>query len=62
MKKFIATFWRGNPQLKNGGYETTRTIEAKNRSEAVKKAKAIDIKYGSMNLLDVEEVPEEVSV
>ena len=21
MKKYIATFWRGNPQLKDGGYE-----------------------------------------
>lgn len=28
MKKYIATFWRGNPQIKDGGYETTREIEA----------------------------------
>lgn len=30
MHRYSATFWRGNPQLKNGGYETTRTIEAVN--------------------------------
>ena len=29
MKTYKAKFWRSNPQLKNGGYETERTIEAK---------------------------------
>jgi len=62
MKKYIATFWRENPQLQNGGYETKRTIEARNRTEAIKKAKEINVAYGSMNLLDVEEAPEAVPV
>lgn len=37
MKKYIAIFWRGNPQLENGGYETARTIEAKTITSARKK-------------------------
>ena len=45
MKKYIAKFWRNNPQLANGGYETTRTIEAKTITSARKKA---------MELLNVE--------
>lgn len=55
MKKFTATFWRGNPQLASGGYKTTRTIEAKTIASARKKAREISEKtiYGSMDLLDV---------
>lgn len=57
MKNFVATFWRGNPQLKNGGYETTRKIEAKTIASARKKAKEYeDCIYGSMTLLKIEEV------
>lgn len=26
---YIATYFRGNPQSRNGGYNTTRAIEAK---------------------------------
>ena len=56
MKQYTAKFWRGNPQLKNGGYETTRTIEAKTIASARKKAKEYeDCCYGSMELLDVTE-------
>lgn len=56
MKKFKATFWRSNPQLSNGGYETTRTIEAKTIRSAEKKAREISAKclYGGMSLLKVE--------
>lgn len=55
MKKFTAKFWRSNIQLANGGYETTRTIEAKNLASARKKAEKIasQTAYGSMELLDV---------
>lgn len=42
MKKYIATFWRGNPQLKDGGYETTREIEAVSITSARKKARDIE--------------------
>ena len=39
MKTYTAKFWRGNPQLKNGGYFTTRTYEAANKREANKMVK-----------------------
>lgn len=55
MKTYIATFWRTNSQLAEGGYETTRTIEAKTIASAKKQAKEIAERcvYGSMTLLDV---------
>jgi len=55
MKKFIATYWRGNPQLKSGGYETTREIEAMTLVSATKKAekKCDNVSYGSMFLLSI---------
>ncbi len=58
MKRFKATFWRSNPQLTNGGYETTRTIEAKTIRSARKKANEIceNVNYGGMELLNIEEV------
>lgn len=37
MKKYVAKFWRSNPQFKAGGYETTRTIEAVSITSARKK-------------------------
>lgn len=56
MKKYIATFWRGNPQIKDGGYETTREIEAASITSARKKARDIEdgCVYGSMSLLSIE--------
>lgn len=56
MKKYTATFFRSNPQLANGGYETTRTIEAKTIASARKKAREIEAKalYGGMTLLNLE--------
>lgn len=48
MKKFIATYFRHNPQLKSGGYETTREIEARTIASAKKKAENINSLYGSM--------------
>lgn len=27
-RTYIATFWRGNPQLKNGGYFTTKEFQS----------------------------------
>lgn len=57
MKRYTATFWRANPQLANGGYETKRTVEAKTRASAEKKAQKIadECNYGSMTLLHIEE-------
>lgn len=57
MKKYTVTFWRSNPQLKNGGYKTTRTVEAKNRRQAVTKAEEIcgHCVYGGMTIEDIRE-------
>lgn len=56
MKKYIATYWRSNPQLTNRGYETTATIKATNIRSARKKAEEIcnRVAYGSMTLQDVQ--------
>ena len=61
MKNYIAKFWRSNPQLKNGGYETTRTIEAENTREARKKARHISngCIYGSMRLVEISAASDE---
>lgn len=54
--KFVATFWRSNPQLKNGGYWTTRVIEARTVREARNLARKIEesVAYGGMSLKGVE--------
>lgn len=56
MKKYKLTFWRSNPQLTSGGYETTRTVEAKTIASARKKASEIEKRciYGGMSLLKIE--------
>ena len=60
--KFVATFWRGNPQLKNDGYWTTRTIEAKNTRQAMKKAREYEnCVYGTMILDKMEKIEENTS-
>lgn len=55
MKKFIVTFWRENPQLSNGGYYTTREIEARTEVSAREKAEklASGVRYGSMQIVSV---------
>lgn len=57
MKNYKATYWRSNPQLSSGGYETTRNIEAKTLTSVRKKAQQIAEKcvYGGMTLLKIEE-------
>ena len=61
MKKYKATFWRSNPQLSSGGYQTTRIIEAKTIRSAEKKARELADKvvYGGMRLTDIWQVTEE---
>lgn len=57
MRTWKAKFWRSNPQLKNGGYETTVTIEAENKRECNKKVKRwTKTRYGSMELLELVEM------
>lgn len=57
MKKYIALFWRSNPQLANGGYETYRTYEAKTLKQAEKMARKTEEKCacGGMNLIEIVE-------
>lgn len=51
---YIATYFRGNSQSRNGGYNTTRTIKAKTLREATKKAEDIEnCVYGTMTLLNI---------
>lgn len=56
MKTYIATYYRRNPQLSSGGYQTTRKIEAVSITSARKKAREITegCVYGSLELLGVE--------
>lgn len=55
MKSYKATFFRHNPQFKNGGYVTERKIEAVSLPSARKRAREISehCVYGSMELLDM---------
>lgn len=57
MKKYMALFWRGNPQLGNGGYETYRTYEAKTMKQAERMARKTEgnCAYGTMTLLEIVE-------
>ena len=56
LKTYNATFWRGNPQLKDGGYETVKTIQAVSIASARKKAREYEswCSYGTMKLLKIE--------
>lgn len=51
---YIATYFRGNPQSRNGGYNITRIIDAKTLREATKKAEDLEnCVYGTMTLLNI---------
>lgn len=56
LKTYKATFWRGNPQLKDGGYKTVKTIQAVSIASARKKAREYEswCSYGTMKLLKIE--------
>ena len=56
-KTWLATFWRGNPQLANGGYTTTRTYENMTRKQAERKVKQAinNTVYGTFELISLEE-------
>lgn len=55
-RTYIATFWRGNPQLKNGGYYTTKEFQSVSLQGATKQAERYTkgMIYGSLNLISVE--------
>lgn len=56
-KTWLATFWRVNPQLKEGGYITTRTYENMTRKQAENKViKTLTGQvYGSMEFISLME-------
>lgn len=53
---YVATFWRGNPQLKNGGYYTEKEFRAVSHKAAERQAERYikNMVYGSLNLISVE--------
>ena len=53
---YIATFWRSNPQLKNGGYFTTKEFQSVSLQGATKQAEryAASNMYGGMAVKSVE--------
>lgn len=55
-RTYIATFWRSNPQLKNGGYFTTREFQSVSLQGATKQAEryAASNMYGGMAVKSVE--------
>ena len=55
-KTYIATFWRGNPQLKNGGYYTTKEFQAVSHKAAERQAERYTkgMVYGSLDLVSVD--------
>lgn len=55
-RTYIATFWRGNLQLKNGGYYTTKEFRAMSHKAAERQAKRYTrgMVYGSLDLVSVE--------
>ena len=56
MKQYKAFYRRINPQLKNGGYDTTRIIDASTIRIAEKKARELASRcvYGDMVFLRIE--------
>ena len=55
-RTYTATFWRSNPQLKNGGYYTTKEFQAVSHKAAERQAGRYtkDIVYGGLDLISVE--------
>lgn len=56
MKDYVITIRRHNPQLKNGGYETKRTVQAASIASARRQARKIveSCIYGSIEVLSIE--------
>lgn len=52
---YTATFWRGNPQLKNGGYYMIKEFQAVSHKAAERQAERYikGMVYGSLDLINV---------
>ena len=55
-RTYIATFWRSNLQLKNGGYYTTKEFQSVSLQGVTKQAEryAANTVYGNMAVKNVE--------
>jgi hypothetical protein len=55
-RTYIATFWHGNLQLKNGGYYMTKEFQAVSHKVAKRQAERYmkGMVFGSLNLISVE--------
>lgn len=55
-RTYVATFWRRNPQLKNGGYYTTKEFQAVSHKAAERQAERCTkgMVYCSLSLVSVE--------
>lgn len=50
---YVATFWRSNPQLKNGGYYTTKEFQSVSLQGVTSREAANNV-YGGMAVKSVE--------
>ena len=55
-RTYTATFWRSNPQLKNGSYYTAKEFQAVSYKAAERQAEwyTKGIVYGGLDLINVE--------
>ena len=55
-RTYVATFWRGNMQLKNRGYYMTKEFQAVSHKAAERQAEKYmkNMVYGSLSLISVE--------
>lgn len=59
LKTYRVTFWRGNPQLKNGGYHKIETMRGTCEENIWKRAYKKTANYGSYSPIKVEEIDDE---
>ena len=53
MKNYVAIFWRGNPQLANGGYYTASPATGKSIETVTRRLQNPKTAYGTMSLINV---------
>lgn len=59
LKTYRVTFWRSNPQLKNGGYHKIETMRGTCEENIWKRAYKKTANYGSYSPIKVEEIDDE---
>lgn len=59
IKYYKVTFWRGNPQLKNGGYYKEKLMRGKSEESVMKRASQRNAGYGSLTPIEAVEITKE---